>query len=68
MSVLLRPWSTIKREIEAEIAALTRELRATSDPHDYRHIQGRLDGLERALDIASRAPEPQPSAADDNLY
>ena len=67
MSPLPRPWRTIEAEIEGEIAAKMADLRRTADPHDYRHIQGVLDGLERALDIARRQPgEAVP--ADDVPY
>jgi hypothetical protein len=68
MAALPRPWSQIERDIEAEMKALMQDLRSTADPHSYRHVQGQLDGLERAMEIARRQPEQQPSAADDNLY
>ena len=67
MSPLPRPWRTIEAEIEAEMAAKLLELRRTSDPHDYRHIQGEIDGLERALEIARRQPG-EPITADDVPY
>lgn len=68
MAALPRPWSAVERDIEAEITAFTRQLRVTVDPHDYRHVQGLLDGMERALEIARRQPQQPMSAADDDLY
>lgn len=68
MSILPRPWRTVEADIEDEIAAKMRDLRAAEKQHDFRFIQGELAGLERALEIARREPGEPMSSADDNLY